>query len=247
MDLDRNVSDYMQRRNILATKVAGIISAEMLLMAVFFCAYLLLKNGVDGAMNLGTLRILIKAGVVILSLVIALCGIIVMNRFRHMFDELPDDIGLRQSHEVVEYAFSIARPALIFKMTMALVIAAAGIALSLILSILIDDFNAGIYLPKCLLFLLMAVAIFLFIPSFDRLLTYREMLSKYGILKSDISRRSFLVCGMGFFIFLSASMCIYILWRYFGPDSTIAWIVFYLAGLLFGAIVLLTDFSNRLT
>lgn len=232
METDRNVADYMQIRNLLSLNAARVLAAQLLLIAVFFCAYLFLQNTDRFAVSLHNMRIVVKSTLIIISLMIALCSTIVMNHARKLFKTIPDDIGIRQSREIVEEAYSVARGALTFKMTLAGLILAIGIFASLILATVIANGEAGTYFSKALFFVTLACAALLFIPSFDRMNVYKTML---GMKHNIIPDKTIVFSGTLAGILMPLSVAVYLFWRYFGANRTIAWIVFPAAVIVLGA------------
>jgi len=243
METDRNVSEYMQKRNICATNIARILSAQLLIVAVFLCAYVYLQNEAGYNYDLSAKRLIVKGMLVILSMLIALAGVIVMRGFTDFAKRLPDDIGLRQSHEILDYAYSVAKDALVFRMTLGGVMLTAGCLASLLaLTIFRDSDNIGI-IAKIILFVSLAIAVLLFVPSFDRMKVYRHMLAS-DIRQSTLSSvpgKAAYYTGVIFFITMPVTVCTNLLWRYFGNNRTIAWIVYPAAGLLFVAVAALIN------
>lgn len=242
METDRNVADYMQIRHLLSLNAARILAAQLLLVAVFFCGYLFLQNTDRFPVSLHNMRIVVKSILVIISLMIALCSTIVMNHARKLFRTIPDDIGLRQSREIVEEAYSVAQGALTFKMTLAGFILATGITASLILLTVLDASEAGVYFSAALFFISLAAFSLLFIPSFDRKNVYKMML---GQKHNIIPDRRIIFCGTLAGILMPFSVAVYLFWRYFGNNRTIAWIVFPAAVIIFGAAQVLFSGENN--
>lgn len=233
MELDRNVSEYMQRKNMLAVKAASMLSAQLLLVAVYFCALNITKTETGFL----TLRIVLA---VLSSLLVAI-GIIVSFRYRNVYDTLPDDIGLRQSLEVIRYAYDIAKPALTFNMTIAGIVTALGILVPLVIMSAMPG-SGGVTIAKAVFFLFMAAAVFVLTPSFSRMFTYEQMLSRHIAASSIDTRKSILLKGILLSILIPVSVCIYLQWKYFGSaKNEIAWIVFCLAGIIYAVVTFLAE------
>ena len=258
MEIDRNVADYMQQRNLISLNTARLIAAQLLLVAVFFCAYLFLQNTAHFNVSLHNMRIIVKGTVVIISLAIALCAVLVARRAGRLYKVYPDDIALRQSRNVVDEAYRIAKDALTFKMLLSGVLFTAGIFASLMAGSIIGNNESGIYVSKALFFAVLAISILLFWPSCDRMNVYKLMLGEKhaiamegslngasngtlnGASNSTLNKMSALggmleFCRILAGILTPLTTAVYIFWRYFGDNRSIAWIVFPAAFIILGA------------
>ena len=216
---------------MLAAKVAGILSAQLLLVAVFFCAMNIVKteNGF----------LIIKVLLIIMSALLMTIGAVISVRYRNTYNYLPDDIGLRQSEDIIKYAYDIAIPALDYNMLISGIIGAAGVLTALIIvSIMPED--SGMWISRSVFCLFLAAAVFVLVPSLWRKQTYEQMRSRHigrNAVKND---KKLMIQGVLLSFLVPGSTCIYLLWRYFGRGhNETAWIVFCLSGIIYGAVDML--------
>ena len=242
METDRNVSEYMQRKNVQSTNLARLIAAQLLITAVFFLAYLFLQNTRRFGADLEISRVIVKGVLIILSLLLSLVGIIVSYKSSGLHKYMPDTIGIRQSHDIIDAAYDVAKPALIFRMTFALVLFMLGGALALVTVSIMGAGENSTYIGKAIFFVFLAGCALMFVPAFDRMNVYKMLLNE----KHDIMPRySFAATGIAFSILMPASFCAYYLWRFFGNDRSIAWIVFPIAVIILGAVIVLADYVRE--
>ena len=245
METDRRLSEYMQDKNVRAYRASRVIAFQFLILAVFFCAYMLLQNSSHMNVSLGTLRRIVLTVVGVLELYTTIWGTAVAiseTAGDSSFDSAVDEAGIRQSREVVSFAYENAKGALIYKITLAIAVCLAGF-LSLIIAITVTNgAEAGTLTGKVILWMAMAAASLIFWPSYDRLKVYKAILSGEVLRKSSTKAQSVLLSLMG-----PLTIYIYLLWIYFGNKRTIAWIVFAVAGLLYLAVLALIEYVNGKT
>lgn len=246
MELDHKVSDYMNKRNVFAANIARIIASQFLVVAVFFCACIILKNTDGFKYNLDKIIIVVKAILVIFSLLIALAGVFVIHRFGKMPELLPDSIGLRQSHDILEYAYDSSGDALKFKMTMAGVMLTGGVAGALIIKTICGLSDNGTFGAKILFFSALAVSAILFIPSFDRTMVYKKMMDNSIRYAADnqTSMNNRKAMWILFVVIMPLTVCTYLWWRYLSSNGSIAFIVYPIVIMLAGTIAALINYRE---
>lgn len=198
----------MQSRNVLAIRIAGTIAMQFITVAQF----LLFKS---------------VPALVLLSILVTVLGVIFTLKCRISRDNIPDSISLRSAREVLEYAYEYAKPALIFNMTVSMLVLSIGILIALFTS-------------SVVFFVALSVFAWLFIPSFDRLSCYKQMLSNHVSVSESLDKKLLvLFCAL-----MPLTSCIYLIWKYtFSYKPEIAWIVFCLALVIYGAVWVL--FANE--
>ena len=136
----------MKERNDRAKTVACAIAVQLFALAVYFCMNALLSSGMFLSLSEDTGKIM----VISLAAAIAI-GLIVLNfltviRGKKVDITRPDSIALRDGEEVVDMAYTTARPVLIYKITSGLVLmTAAGLVYIKLLSYMEDQGLANLY------------------------------------------------------------------------------------------------------
>ena len=236
----------MNKRNIFVTNVARIIASQFLVIAVFFCACMILKNADRFEFDLDKIQIIVKMCLIILSLLVATAGIILMQRIGEIAGLIPDSIGLRQSREILGYAYDSAGDALKFKMTVSGVILTGGMVCALIIMSVCGLSENGTLAAKIVFFVMLAIATIVFLPSFDRMLVYKKLIDgsvKRSEIKPGIAKK-IRIMGAVAFIAIPLSTCIYLLWKYFGNNGSIAFVVYAIILMLFGTAAALMSYND---
>jgi len=250
METDRNVSEYMAKRNKLACNASRVLASQTLIVAVFFYAYYELQNWESRSVSLGTARFTVKCILVLLSALVAIAGCLLTAKVSDIVLSIPDSIGLRQSREIVKYAYEKAKDVLTFKITISVVMLTAGIVSVLLYMTLVGYGENGTLIGRAILFLFLSVSILIFLPSFDRIVTYRLMLgSGTGMMSGKIAAGAnaynisdndtgmyLRVLGYTISILLPSSIALYLMWRYFGSNRSQAFIIFPVALMILCAI-----------
>ena len=239
MDLDASLIEYMRKRAELAKLVACAITVQCFVLAVFFCAYGLCYSQFAYSKSIEAFRL----GIIIASIIITI-GLVIFNRFvciRYKLVEAvrPDYIALRQSGDVVWEAYMIARPILIFKITLAGFFMTASGLMYIVLVILMDRAEMATVYGRIIVFLCIAAATMIGYPSIDRLYSYRCALREIHVAEGDMVRKSHL--GYGFAILTPISICCWYIIRFYTAKFEIAWIVFPMMALFGLAIVYLSN------
>lgn len=244
MELDSTLVQYMKKKAECAKLVACALSVQCFVLAVFFCAYGLLQGYFVYSDSIDIAR----KTVIIMALVIAfvLC---VMNTYISVkcskTEKIkPDSVGVRQSYDVVKAAYDLARPLLVYKITVSLLIMVMSGLVYILLVIFLDrSMMSGVY-GRIAVAICLAIAIYLALPCFDRILVYKEFIGENHGSPEALVRWSVFRHVLSFALPLSISSW-YIL-RFYTDSSDIAWIVFPMVALFGLAAVYLILFTKGL-
>lgn len=240
MELDSTLIEYMKKKAEYAKLEACVFSVQSFVIAVFFCIYGLLEEYFLYSQHIDIIRKIVIFAAFIVAIVLALFNILVCIRWRGTQEYRPDYTALRQSHDTVKQAYIIGRPHLIFNITLAVLMLVASGFIYILLSIFLDrSMMSGVY-GRITVAVFVALALYVALPSIDRIFVYREMLGEmHRSIGSDFGE---------YVLRIVASICIplsisawYVL-RFFTDRSEIAWIVFPMVALFGFAIVYLIKY-----
>lgn len=224
MDLDTSLVDYMKKRAELAKLFACALSVQCFVLAVFFCAYGLYYNQFAYSKSEDKLRYVIFGCVIVISILLVVFNVFSSIRYKKLMEGRPDYISLRQSGDVVNEAYIIARPILVFKITVAtLVILTSGLVYIIVQIALDRSQMAGIY-GKIIVCLFLGIGILIGFPSLDRIYSYRCVLNEVHSFMEDKVR--VYTTLIGFSIVTPLSICTWYIFRFYTDKSDIAWIAF---------------------
>ena len=241
MNLDSSLVDYMKERAELAKLIACAMSVQCFVLAVFFCAYGLCYNHFALSKSMAAFRMGIIIASVVFSICLAVFNVFICIRYRKICQHKPDYIALRQSEDVTEEAFMIARPVLIFKITLALFITFMSGLAYILLVILMDRAEmAGIY-GRIIVCLALAAVFVIGFPAFDRIYAYRCVLRQLPGFLNDNGRY---YLGLGIAVLTPLSICGWYIMRFFTGKCDIAWIVFPMTALFGTAVVYLINWLS---
>ena len=244
MDLDSVLVEYMKERAELAKHAACMVAVQCFAIAVFFCSYGLIKSYYAEGTQIGAAQYGAIALAIVISILLSIFNVLVCIRYRRILLKRPDDIALRQSHDTVKQAYGLARPILIWKITLSIAIMLAGGLAYILIVILMDrSGNAGIY-GRVVVFVCMAIAIFVGLPCVDRIQAYRYMLNEIHLFsgKGNGAYYFAMVASVG----VPASICAWFILRSFTEKRDIAWIVFPMVAVFGLAIAYLIGWTKDL-
>lgn len=224
----------MKERNRYASTVACTVAVQLFALAAFFCIYALISGGVFYSLSEDAGKVIaislcaaVSAGLVVLNI---MCVI----KNKKVYITRPDSIAIKDSSEVVRLAYTTARPVLIYKITLYLVLMSlAPIVYIILLTCMSDQALASVY-GKITSSIIAAFAFLFAYPCFDRIACYRALLNETHELYYDTGEGQ----GSRYVIAVAApvSICIWYVLRYYSRSGDIAWIVFPMT-VLFGAAV----------
>ncbi len=240
---DERIVKYMKERNDYARTVACVIAVQLFALAVYFCMYALIAGGVFISLTLDTGKVIMI--VISSAIAAALCvlNILTVIRGKKVYITRPDSIALRDGREVVEIAYKTARPVLIYKITLCLVLlTVSGLVYIMLLTFMEARILAGLY-GRIFCCLAGAAAVLIGYPCIDRIACYRALLGESHELSYDIRPNK--VLGYMISVTVPVSICVWYVMRYFGDYSHIAWIVFPLVALFALAVVFLAGWTKE--
>ncbi|MDP4090995.1 MAG: hypothetical protein Q8930_17235, partial [Bacillota bacterium] len=103
----------------------------------------------------------------------------------------------------------------------------------LFIGAMLDETGSGSVYGLCILLLIVAAAVFIFIRYGTREEAYKKLL-KLGEY-SPVQKKSDKVVGAVASVVWPVAVCIYLLWSFLSGRWGLTWIVFPITGLLFGA------------
>ena len=239
---DERIVRYMKERNDRAKTVACAIAVQLFALAVYFCMNALLSSGMFLSLSEDTGKIM----VISLAAAIAI-GLIVLNfltviRGKKVDITRPDNIALRDGEEVVDMAYTTARPVLIYKITSGLVLmTAAGLVYIILLSYMEDQGLANLY-GKIICCISSAIATLTAYPCIDRISCYRALLGQTHELSVNAEPNRSLSYIAAFAV--PVTVFVWYVLRYFGTQRDIAWIVFPVCILFALAFSFLADWTK---
>lgn len=243
MDLDTSIIDYMKIRADFAKAVTSALGTQCFALAVFFCAYGLMAGGFAYSGSYAMLRLVIISISILVSILLCIFNCMVWVKYRKVIAKTPDSIGIRQSSETVEEAYRIARPVLIYKITIAcLALFVGGLAYIMLTIFLSRTVVAGVY-GRIVVSLCCAFAIMYGGPAIDRIAAYRSALLQTHSLLS--TKKNGYLAGMTIAACLPLSICAWYVLRFYTGKSTIAWIVFPMVALFGVAFVYLAGWAKN--
>lgn len=243
MDLDSGLIEYMKKRAEYAKLVATVLSVQCFLLAVFFCEYGLWINQLAYSKSRDTLKVVIILIAVILSLVMVAFNYLVVLKSATVYKLRPDYIALRQSSDTVVEAYAIARPVLIYKITMGLLIMVASGFIYIILRIALDRTEmSGIY-GRMIVAVAIGIGLLFIIPSLDRIRAYRVILNEIHTVNGDTF--NYVVFFKVASILTPMSIGAWYILRFYTDKRATGWIVFPVMALFGLAICYLIGWSKE--
>jgi len=239
VELDSSLVEYMRKRAEFAKLFACALSVQCFVLAVFFCAYGLCYNQFVFSKSMETFRMSIIIASIVISFCLVAFDIFVCIRYKALYSDRPDYVALRQSSDVVREAYKIARPILIFKITLAGMFTVLGGLIYILLVTLSGRSDmSGIY-GRIVVCLCLAAAFTMGLPAWDRINAYRCALREIHVLADEDLRNYHLSLGLA--ILTPTSICAWYIMRFYTMKSEIAWIVFPMTALFGLAIVYLIN------
>lgn len=243
MELDLRVVRYMENRAECAKTVAGACCAQCFVLAVLFCLYGLLGSGFVDSKTMPTARLLTICFSAVVSVALSVFCAQVCIKSKSVSILEPDSIALRQSRQTVWEAYVIARPVLVYKITLGILsLLVSGLAYIIIMILLNRSFIATIY-AKVAVCLLGALGVYLVVPSLDRIASYRRMLNEthYDVTMSAGVYRACMAVA----ILEPLTVFVWYFIRFYTGKNEIAWIVFPIIMLFATAIVYLMGWTKE--
>ncbi len=233
----------MKERNRYASTVACTVAVQLFALAAFFCIYALISGGVFYSLSeeMGKVIAISLCGAVSAGLVVL--NIMCVIKSRKVYITRPDSIAIKDSAEVVRIAYTTARPVLIHKITLNLILVSlAPVVYIILLTCMSDQALATIY-GKITASIIVAFAFLFSYPCFDRIACYRALLNETHELYYDTKEGA----GSGYVFAVAApvSICIWYVMRYYSRSGNIAWIVFPMTVLFGAAVAFLCNWSKN--
>ena len=231
----------MKERNEFARTVAGVIAVQLFALAVYFCLYALFAGKALYSGSEKTGKVVMISICAVIAVLVCVINILTVMRHDKVYITRPDSIAIKDAYEVVRLAYSTARPVLIFKITYCLVImTSAGIVYIMLLTFMQDQALAGLY-GRIVCCLAVAAAVMIAYPCIDRIACYRALLGETHHLYIDV--RPSKTPGYILAVALPVCVCLWYVLRYYGPDGSIAWMVYTVSALFFLAVSFLIKWS----
>ncbi|MCR5686834.1 MAG: hypothetical protein K6G58_02235 [Lachnospiraceae bacterium] len=220
---DERIVNYMKERNEHAKAAASAAAVQLFALAVYFCLYALISGGAVYSLSRAAGRAVCITLAIVIAAVLAVFNILMVIRSRKVYITKPDSISLRDGEETVRLAYNTARPVLIFKITCSLLaVVVAGMVYIMIQILMEDQALAGLY-GRIVMCLAGAGAVIAAYPCIDRIRCYRALLNETHDLYMD--RRPEMVPAFIASVAVPASICAWYIFRYYGADRKITWII----------------------
>lgn len=233
----------MKKRAEYAKLTSTVLSVQCFLLAVFFCEYGLWINQFVYSKSIKTLRLLIMLTTVVLSIVMVVFNYLVVIKYKQVYDARPDYIALRQSGDTVKEAYRIARPVLIYKITLGLLVMTLSGFIYIILRIVLDRSEiSGIY-GRMIVAIAIGIGLLFIIPSIDRIKAYRVILNEVHSLNDNPDK--YVVFFKIASILTPMSIGAWYILRFYTDKTATGWIVFPMAALFGCAVCYLIGWSKQ--
>lgn len=241
MDKDTGVASYMNQRAQCMKYIASLALAQMLALCVFLVLYWLLQSEFVPGRWIGVARTVIRAAFLVVTGVLCVANLLGVVKIRMLDENYPDKYSVAGEKSIISEAYSIAKEVLMTNNILALLIMLLGILAWLIIRTVTVNSDMGEVLSQAVMSASAGIALFIFIQSFDRIVTYKVFLGeRYNAdLQFNIPVLSSAAIG------IPLTFCIYYQWRYYGSDRNLAWITFFAAFILITAIGVLINIAKK--
>lgn len=239
MNLDDRIVSYMKVRNEYAKTAAFMAAAQLYAIAGFLCMYALVAGNVFYSRSAGTVKLIIYVITIVISVGLCVVNVLTCRKSKEVYIKSPDYIAVRSGEEIVREAYRVARPVLIQKITLYLILLpASGVVYIMLRIFLNNEALANIY-GKLVVTLAVALFVSNAVPCIDRITCYRILLNEIhiphiGMASEGKSERDMRNISAGYIVSVAVPLCICIwsILRFYGNRQEIAWIVFPITALL---------------
>lgn len=229
----------MKIRNDHAGTVACVIAVQLFALAVYFALYALMAGHVFLSLSESTGRVVMISVAVALAAGLCVVNVLTVIHGKRVYITKPDGIAMRDGEEVVRIAYSTARPVLIYKITLGLVMMTlSGLVYIILLSYMEDQILAGLY-GRIVCCIASASSVLIAYPCIDRISCYRALLGETHELYLDEGRETAVKYTAA--LAVPVCICLWYVLRYFGTYQSVAWIVFPATALFAFAIAFLVN------
>ena len=225
MQADERIVNYMKERNRYARTVAGVIAAQLFALAVWLCLYALMRSGLFYSLSEGAGKVIIIALCFLIASGLCVVNFLTVIRGKKVYITRPDNIAINDGRDVVDAAYSTARPVLIYKITYCMVILAVAVLVYIMIHIFMEDQMTADLYGRIVICVFAAVAVLIAYPCIDRIACYRALLGETHDLYFDKEENA----ALKYIVSFATPLCI-CLWyalRYYGSGRMprTAWIV----------------------
>lgn len=238
MQLDRRISDYLEKRAVLMKAVGDVCLFQMIIAAVFFTlkmVYIMSCN--DGCLP-DYLTIIHVAIIVFLSGSVCLVGSIVVGQARDIERIVPDSKTVVASRQILGEAYDFAKRVLNIKALRCLLAGLIGVFIMLCSRIAIRNSDIGLLIGQGVMCVVLGIVLAIAIPVIDRIRIYRLMLydNNYGLKRS----RSFYVGAMIGAILTPVAVALWFILKYYLGVTDYPWVTFVIEAIVLGVSMVLT-------
>ena len=242
MQADERIVSYMKERDRYAATVACVAAVQLFALAVYFCLYALIRNGVFYSLSEDYGKVVIICISFVIATGVCVLDFLTVIRGRKVYITRPDSIAINDGKEIVDLAYKTARPVLIYRITYSMVIAACAVLVYIMLHVFMDDQDLAKLYGRIVVCVIVAIVVLLAYPCIDRIACYRALLGQTHELYFDPGENMVLKYILAF----TVPMCIS-LWYvlcYYGNKPDTAWMVFPVTALFVLAISFLAGWTK---
>ena len=244
MQADERIVNYMKERSRHARTVAGVIAAQLFALAVWLCLYALVRSGLFYSLSEGAGKVIIIALCFLIASGLCVVNFLTVIRGKKINITKPDSIAINDGRDVVDAAYSTARPVLIYKITYCMVILAVAVLVYIMIHIFMEDQETANLYGRIAVCVFAAVAVLIAYPCIDRIACYRALLGETHELYFDTEENT----ALKYIVSFAGPLCI-CLWyalRYYGSGRMpgTAWIVMPVTALFVLAISYLASYRR---
>ena len=200
------------------------MAAQLFALAVYFCVYALILGGVFYSLTQKTGTVLTVTVCAALAIGLCIVNIMTVIRSKSVYINRPDSIAIRDGREVVDLAYSTARPVLIYKITCSLVIVAVSVMVHIMFSVIMEDQILARLYGLSVICVATGVAVITAYPCIDRIACYRALRGETHDLAYDVKPDTVFKYILA--VSVPVSICVWYSLRCYGSSPAIAWIVF---------------------
>ncbi len=229
MELDREISEYMQDRVKCVSRITCALVSLFLINAVFLCLYIRLQHGRIFNLSLAASRRCVIAFMGILFLcqaVFTVYSAISAARL-NASGILYRMYEYKDSGAILREAAQISLPVLRFRILTGVAAALLFCIVSILLDIYISPSDIAQSFSQMMFMVGCAVCAAIIIPAADRIHSYRLMMKECSYVNLSPSKKRLIVITAS--VFVSLSNFAYLYWHYFRNNRDISWIVFPIA------------------
>lgn len=241
MEKDTGVASYMNQRAVCMKYIASLIMTQLIALCVFFVLYALLQSELIPGRSIGVVRTIVRAASLIVTGVICVANLLGVLKIKSLALIYPDRYSVKGEKDVVNEAYPIAKEVLEVKLIVSALLMLSGILAWLIIRTVSNNSDMGEVFSHASMALLAGIALFIFIPAADRLVTYKDFLSEKSRSSLNLNPAMLTSGAVG----IPIMFLIYYQWRYFGNNRNLAWVTFPAAVLLIMAIGFLAGIVRK--